>query len=198
MFSATTLPCVVLGGVPSPDPAKDLESWGRSLTQPTVRGLVVAGLVMLWGGLALPLPGLGVVRLAWGEIEIPAMGTLALHWRPVGSEVLSTLFLLPNWHLLWIALPVLVLVHRGALRADPALRALAVFLALAATFLFVLFFFTDAAAWAENLTSVNRVLLHVAPACVAFLTLLVARGMATQPVAPTLSPLAAQPGTSSR
>lgn len=41
VFAATTLPCVVLGGVPDPDPAKDLESWGRALTQPTVRGLVV-------------------------------------------------------------------------------------------------------------------------------------------------------------
>ena len=41
VFAATTLPCVVLGGVPGPDPVKDLESWGRALTQPTVRGLVV-------------------------------------------------------------------------------------------------------------------------------------------------------------
>ncbi len=41
VFAATTLPCVVLGGVPDADPVKDLESWGRSLTQPTVRGLVV-------------------------------------------------------------------------------------------------------------------------------------------------------------
>jgi DhnA family fructose-bisphosphate aldolase class Ia len=41
VFAATTLPCVVLGGVPDPDPAKDLESWGRALTQPSVRGLVV-------------------------------------------------------------------------------------------------------------------------------------------------------------
>jgi len=41
VFAATTLPCVVLGGVPGPDPAQDLESWGQALTQPTVRGLVV-------------------------------------------------------------------------------------------------------------------------------------------------------------
>lgn len=41
VFATTTLPCVVLGGVPDPDPVKDLESWGRSLTQPAVRGLVV-------------------------------------------------------------------------------------------------------------------------------------------------------------
>jgi hypothetical protein len=56
VFSATTLPCVVLGGVPSPDPARDLESWGRSLTQPTVRGLVV--------GRALLYPPDGDVRAA--------------------------------------------------------------------------------------------------------------------------------------
>lgn len=41
VFSATTLPCVVLGGVPSSDPGQDLDAWGSALTQPTVRGLVV-------------------------------------------------------------------------------------------------------------------------------------------------------------
>ncbi len=41
VFATTTLPCVVLGGVPHPDPAEDLASWGRALTQPVVRGLVV-------------------------------------------------------------------------------------------------------------------------------------------------------------
>jgi hypothetical protein len=41
VFASTTLPCVVLGGVPSPDPAQDLASWGQALTQPSVRGLVV-------------------------------------------------------------------------------------------------------------------------------------------------------------
>jgi hypothetical protein len=41
VFAATTLPCVVLGGVPDPDPATDLASWGRALRQPSVRGLVV-------------------------------------------------------------------------------------------------------------------------------------------------------------
>jgi DhnA family fructose-bisphosphate aldolase class Ia len=56
VFAATTLPCVVLGGVPSPDPAVDLESWGRALTQPSVRGLVV--------GRALLYPPDGDVRAA--------------------------------------------------------------------------------------------------------------------------------------
>jgi hypothetical protein len=41
VLGATTLPCVVLGGVASSDPAADLDSWGRSLRVPTARGLVV-------------------------------------------------------------------------------------------------------------------------------------------------------------
>jgi hypothetical protein len=56
VFAATTLPCVVLGGVPGPDPVQDLESWGRALTQPTVRGLVV--------GRSLLYPPDGDVRAA--------------------------------------------------------------------------------------------------------------------------------------
>jgi hypothetical protein len=58
VFAATTLPCVVLGGVPGPNPAKDLVSWGRALTQPTVRGLVV--------GRSLLYPPDGDVRAAVG------------------------------------------------------------------------------------------------------------------------------------
>jgi hypothetical protein len=41
VFSSTTLPVVVLGGVPSADPSEDLRSWGRALAQESVRGLVV-------------------------------------------------------------------------------------------------------------------------------------------------------------
>ena len=41
VFGSTTLPCVVLGGVPSSDPAQDLASWGKTLSHPVVRGLVV-------------------------------------------------------------------------------------------------------------------------------------------------------------
>ena len=41
VFAATTLPSVVLGGVPGPDPEHDLASWSLALRQPAVRGLVV-------------------------------------------------------------------------------------------------------------------------------------------------------------
>ncbi|GAA4530624.1 Cgl0159 family (beta/alpha)8-fold protein [Amycolatopsis samaneae] len=41
VLGATTLPVVVLGGAPSPDPAADLASWGRTVRHEVVRGLVV-------------------------------------------------------------------------------------------------------------------------------------------------------------
>jgi len=40
-LDASTLPMVILGGVPSADPAADLASWGRTLRHDAVRGLVV-------------------------------------------------------------------------------------------------------------------------------------------------------------
>ena len=46
VYSATTLPCVVLGGVPGPDLGAQVASWGRTLRQPVVRGLVIGRTVL--------------------------------------------------------------------------------------------------------------------------------------------------------
>jgi len=46
VYGATTLPCVVLGGVPGPDRAAQVDSWGKTLRQPVVRGLVVGRTVL--------------------------------------------------------------------------------------------------------------------------------------------------------
>jgi hypothetical protein len=46
VYGATTLPCVVLGGVPGPDLAEQVASWGKTLRQPVVRGLVIGRTVL--------------------------------------------------------------------------------------------------------------------------------------------------------
>jgi hypothetical protein len=46
VFGATTLPCVVLGGVPGPDVAAQIASWGPTLRHPVVRGLVIGRTVL--------------------------------------------------------------------------------------------------------------------------------------------------------
>jgi hypothetical protein len=141
--------------------------WGALLAGPL---LWVAALP--FGGLRLPLPGLGVVRFDWGLIEIPTRGSMTLAWRPVHDELFQALFLLPNWSLLWYLLPLVLLLRWRALRTRVDLAALGTFLALGFGFLFLLFFLTDASAWAENFTSVNRLLLQVVPATVCWLSLL--------------------------
>lgn len=126
-------------------------------------GLAVVAIGLALGGFGVPLPGLGWVRFAWGEVQIPALGTLPLYWRPVGGAMLAGLFTLPNWHLLWYLVPVLLVWRRRVLLRDAAAGAMAAVLGLCALFLFVLFFFTEASQWAENYTSANRLILQVVP-----------------------------------
>ncbi len=134
--------------------------------------LVLAGIA--FGGFLFPMLGLGWVRVTWGQVVIPALGALDLHWRPVGSAMLSGLLTLPNWHLLWYLAPVVVVLRWRVFQDDRAARSVAALLACCSLFLFVLFFFTEASAWAENYTSANRLILHVVPALFSLLALLLA------------------------
>lgn len=124
------------------------------------------------GGFLFPMLGLGWVRVNWGQIVIPALGALDLHWRPVGSAMLSGLLTLPNWHLLWYVAPLVIAIRWRVFLADRAARSIGSLLAYCALFLFVLFFFTEASAWAENYTSANRLILHIVPAMFSLLALL--------------------------
>jgi hypothetical protein len=134
--------------------------------------LVLIGVSL--GGFLFPMLGLGWVRVTWGQLVIPALGALDLHWRPVGSAMLSGLLTLPNWHLLWYLVPVVLVLRWRVIAQDRAARSIAALLSYCALFLFVLFFFTDASAWAENYTSANRLILHVVPGVFSLLALLTA------------------------
>lgn len=133
--------------------------------------LGVFAISLPFGGLSLPLPGLGWVKLGWGVAVVPGVGTLQLYWRPVAGPVLDSLFLRDNWNLLWYLAPLLLWFSRAALR-QPSLGALGWFFAFGFVFQFVLFFFTDASQWAQNLTSLNRIALQIVPAFVFWLSLL--------------------------
>lgn len=145
-----------------------------------IRWWVVAGVFLLaivglaLGGFEIPVFGLGWVQAKWGEVVIPALGALDIHWRPVGHAMLSGLLTLPNWHLLWYLLPLAIILRWRVFLEDRMARSLGAMLGLCALFLFVLFFFTDASAWAENFTSANRLILHVVPAVFSLLGLLLA------------------------
>lgn len=155
--------------------------WG-----PRIAAVVAVAVIIgvLAGGLTLPMLGLGWVRVSWGSVEIPGVATYALTWHPVGREMLDSLFSLPNWHLLWYAFPLLLVVRWRILCEDRAVRLLGLLVLMQMIFLFGLFFFTGAAAWAKDFTSANRLILHVVPT-VFVLAALLLRGVSINPVVPT-------------
>jgi hypothetical protein len=134
------------------------------------------------GGFSLPIPGLGWVRIAWGEVGIPAIPAFDLSWRPVGGAMLASLFTLPNWHLLWYLLPLLVALRWRVLVRDHAARLLGLLVLLQLVFLFGLFFFTSASAWAEDFTSANRLILQIVPCVFAFAAMLLRQPPRPSPV----------------
>lgn len=145
-----------------------------------VLGLLLVFGAMPLGGLPVPLPGLGVFKLQWGQVNLGVMGTMSLHLRPVWREVAATLWLHPNWMFLWWVWPVLFAWRWRALKQTP-LGLIGWFATFSWGFLFVLFFLSDASLWAKNLTSINRIVLQVAPVFLAMLAL-----MWTQPLRHTI------------
>jgi hypothetical protein len=113
------------------------------------------------------------LRIDWRSVWLAAAPTLELGWHPVGGAMLASLFTLPNWHVLWYVLPLLVVLRRRFLVLDRPARLLGLFVLLQFIALFVLFFFTDAGAWAADYTSANRLILQLVPGVFVFIAALV-------------------------
>lgn len=148
---------------------------------------VVCAIGLVAGGLHVPMLGLGWVHVGWGQVAIPGLPTSTLSWHAaVGRAMLASLFTLPNWHLLWYAFPLLVVTRWRRLRVDHAARLLGLLVLLQLAFLFVLFFFTGAAEWAEDFTSANRLLLQIVPTVFVFAAVLLRPLPASSPPAESL------------
>lgn len=121
------------------------------------------------------------VLLAMGRV--PGVGGLAFH--PVWSPVAENLFVLANWHLLWLAAPVLLTLSARRLRGDHAYRALLTLLLGGLVFLFGVFFLTSRHTEATDFTTLNRAVLHLVPA-LAFALAVAALGlMGAEPEPPS-------------
>ncbi|GJM09587.1 MAG: hypothetical protein DHS20C11_18630 [Lysobacteraceae bacterium] len=119
------------------------------------------------------VPTLGVVRIEPGLLHIPLIGDYVLGFRNTGKAILTVMFDAPNWHLLWFAVVAGVILRFRHL-LDTRVRATGTTIVTCGlAFLFFLFFYTDASQWADNFTSTNRLVLHLVPAIVAWLALLV-------------------------
>jgi uncharacterized integral membrane protein len=121
---------------------------------------------------------LGSIRMSWNQIDIPSLGTFALAWHGVGGAMVASLFTLPNWHLLWYIVPVLLVLRRRRFRDDRAAQVLGLMLLIDFAFLFALFFFTTASAWAQDFTSANRLILQLVPSVFVLAAVLLRPGVA--------------------
>ena len=90
----------------------------------------------------------------------------------IAEPMVANLFLFDNWHLLWYVVPVAIaLGWRDALR----LRGTSVALVAGFAFLWATFALTRAGNWVADYTTVNRAILHIAPAALVFAGYLFAR-----------------------
>lgn len=141
-------------------------------------------------GVVTALAGFALAYLVWRN-KISAAG------REVSAEVLSSLadhlFLFDNWHLLWYLFPIVVAVAwRDALAR---LRGASAALAAGGVFLIVIFTGTRVSNWVTDYTTVNRAVLHVAPAAAVFAGLLLwfwAQRRDADATAPSAAPAVAQ------
>ena len=134
---------------------------------------ITAAIVATIGHVKLPLYGLGWVSIGWHSIEVPVIGTLsiAFHAKALGGAF-GSLFLQPSWNLLWWLVPIVIVWRRREFRASRPLRCLGALMTVSFAFLAFLFLFTDAAQWAESYTAINRLVMHLVPAVITMLALL--------------------------
>ena len=122
-----------------------------------------------WGrklaGAAFVLAAAGILVLTQtGGINIlnyRVSAEFGLPWR----ALLDAYFSYGNWHLLWYCVVAAVVLGRRQLMA-PGVAPLTCIVAAALLFLFIGFAFTNAGAWVEDQSTVNRATLHIAPVVV--------------------------------
>ncbi|MGH8171963.1 MAG: hypothetical protein ACREPX_02375, partial [Rhodanobacteraceae bacterium] len=148
--------------------------------------MIYARMTPRWRRIALvlaPVIGAGVITaylLRWpliapllDRIGLSAdIDVLAQHAPGVVAAAATGLFAQYNWHLLWFAVLLTLVLRRPVLRDSPALRVFGLFLLLGCAFLFALFVLTPAGQWAESYTAVNRLSLQIVPSMLVFAALL--------------------------
>lgn len=114
----------------------------------------------------------GAVLLKLGKLTsfFPGYG-IDQEMHPVWEPLLRNLFAMDNWHLFWyLAVAVIVLSLPRLL--SRGVRAATVLMLTGVVFLGVVFFYSSGWVWVRDYTTVNRALLHLAPAMLFYVMVL--------------------------
>ena len=110
--------------------------------------------------------------LAFGPSELRVFGyVLRTRFVDVSKLVYEHLFVMDNWHLLWYAIVIVVVVHARALFGN-RLAPMTVTMLAAIGFIGVVFFFSSASGGVEEESLTNRLVLHAVPALVFYVALI--------------------------
>ena len=156
-------------------------AWLATLLPAVVITLVPARGVLIVAGMGAMA---GLLALTFGPADMTVMGyRVGMTYNPVWEPLWQNYYQFANWHLLWYLLPVLMLWNARRLFRPPLVAGTMIVLCGLA-FLFIVFSFSNAAAWVSDYSTVNRATLHLAPVLVFYLFWLV-----HESVASTMSPL---------
>lgn len=132
--------------------------------------LVPAALCARWRArppsavVAVLIGGASLFVLGAGRTLVPEARRFGFH--PVWGAFAQNFFALGNWHLLWLATPVVLVLPVALRRVDRAYFALLTLLLAGGAFLFAAFFFTERYREATDFSTLNRAVLHLVPTVV--------------------------------
>ncbi|UHD14503.1 hypothetical protein [Thiocapsa bogorovii] len=133
---------------------------------------ILALAVWMSGGIDFEIPFMGLAQLGPDRIELPYLGQFNLSALQSWEPMLRHFLLYGNWHLLsyLLAIAVALSLFKLTLSRSEAWQRAGLTWVLTSLFAFFgLFAWTDAAAWASDSTSINRVFLHFVPGLIFWL-----------------------------
>jgi hypothetical protein len=129
------------------------------------------------GGFTATVLGIGAIEVTPNLIQVPFLGRFELRpdidWRPY----IDNFFVLDNWHLFWFFAIAVFGIAASRIRGNRILLVGGTLLLSAFAVLFVLFLLTGASAWAADYTAINRLYMHVVPAVLFYVFLLLQDGL---------------------
>lgn len=148
-------------------------------------GITLAGLAAS-GINSLTLPLLGSIGVAGDNLLLGPLGTWPITINNVASAYIKHLYLMGSWNLLWYLAPLVIAAALFNPRIGNLRSLLAGFFLMLITAQVIVFGFTVAGTWAEDGTSLNRILLQATPAVVFLLVLALHRIPLTTTTRPSL------------
>lgn len=119
-------------------------------------------LILVWlvsGGFSFEIFGTPII-VTRDLIDLPYIGRVALSVSNPTPALTKAFFVLPNWNLLWYALPFAVIVTLRGLDKTPVRPMFIAFGLFGAGFLVLVFYFTHASMWVQSMTASNRLALQ--------------------------------------